>query len=259
MRDFTIDKYRCLLEQLLASGYRITTVSDFVLHGADKKTAVLRHDVDLLPMNSLTTARLEHTLGISATYYFRIVDQSNNPQVIRQIAALGHEIGYHYEDLTTAQGDIPRAYESFCGNLEYFRQFYPVNTICMHGSPRSRFDSRDLWRKYDYHELGIVAEPYLDLDFSRLFYLTDTGRCWDGYKVSVRDKIPKYQDLWTAAGLTYHSTDDIIEAIGSGTLPSLLMLTTHPQRWTNDSRLWWKEAVSQKIKNLVKRILVLCR
>ena len=37
-----------------------------------------------------------------------------------------------------------------------------------------------------------------DVDFSQLFYLTDTGRCWDGYKVSVRDKIPVYQDQWTA-------------------------------------------------------------
>ncbi len=36
---------------------------------------------------------------------------------------------------------------------------------------------------------GIIGEPYFDVDFSRVFYLTDTGRRWDGDAVSVRDKV----------------------------------------------------------------------
>ena len=28
----------------------------------------------------------------------------------------------------------------------------------------------DIWKKYDYHELGIENEPYLDTDFSKTFY-----------------------------------------------------------------------------------------
>lgn len=60
---------------------------------------VLRHDVDELAVNALAMARLEHDMGIAASYYFRIVKQSNNPAVIHQIVQLGHEIGYHYEDL----------------------------------------------------------------------------------------------------------------------------------------------------------------
>ena len=47
-----------------------------------------------------------------------------------------------------------------------------------------------MWKKYDYRELGIIAEPYFDLDFSKVLYLTDTGRRWDGEGVSIRDKIP---------------------------------------------------------------------
>ena len=38
-------------------------------------------------------------------------------------------------------------------------------------------------------DYGIIAEPYFDLDFDEVFYLTDTGRRWDGDDVSVRDKV----------------------------------------------------------------------
>ena len=59
----------------------------------------------------------------------------------------------------------------------------------MHGSPRSKWDSRDIWQKYDYKKPGIIAEPYFDINFDEVFYLTDTGRRWDGWKVSLRDKL----------------------------------------------------------------------
>jgi len=42
-------------------------------------------------------ARMEHETGIRGRYYFRIVAESYEEQVIREIYALGHEIGYHYE------------------------------------------------------------------------------------------------------------------------------------------------------------------
>jgi hypothetical protein len=97
----------------------------------------------------------------------------------------------------------------------------------------------------------------MDTDFDDVFYLTDTGRCWDGYKVSVRDKIPGKQDEWTAQGLTWHTTPQLIRAIEDGRLPKHVMLTTHPQRWTNDSKQWYLELVTQITKNVVKRILLM--
>jgi len=59
----------------------------------------------------------------------------------------------------------------------------------MHGSPLSKYDNRDLWKNFDYHELGIIGEPYFDVDFNEVMYLTDTGRRWDGFRVSIRDKV----------------------------------------------------------------------
>ena len=239
--DFTIDKYRQLLQALQSYGF---------------ESLVLRHDVDLLPCNSLRTAQLEASMGLYGVYYFRAVPESWDDVIIREIAALGHEVGYHYESLTTCDGNVDAAYRDFCRNLDSLRKLVPVKSICMHGSPRSPFDSKVIWKKYDYHALGIENEPYLDTDFSKVFYLTDTGRRWDGYRVSVRDKIPQYQDEWTAKGLVFHSTDDVIEGLKQNQIPKNLMMTVHPQRWNPFGFVWCKEVLLQNAKNVVKRIIV---
>ena len=257
--DFTLWKYRQLLQSLLQQGYQFVTFEQYCAsktEEVDTRWIVLRHDVDLLPQNSLATAQIEHELGITASYYFRVVPESNHPEYIRQIAALGHEIGYHYEDMAICHGKAADAYAHFQKQLAYFRQFYPVRAICMHGAPTSKWDGKDLWKHYNYRALGIIGEPYFDVDFSQVFYLTDTGRCWDGYKVSVRDKIPVYQDQWVKQGLVYHTTDDLIQALNQGQLPARIMITTHPQRWTNNILAWSKELLMQSLKNIVKRLLI---
>lgn len=258
-RDFTLETYTRLLHGLKDANYAFCTFEDYCERRSSWETrrfVILRHDVDLKAGNALAVAKIEHELGAVASYYFRVVEQSNKPEIIRPIVELGHEIGYHYEDMTLCGGDGEKAIKHFKGQMAYFRQFYPVKTICMHGSPRSKYDSRDLWKQYDYRDFGLIGEPYFDVDFSKVFYLTDTGRRWDGFNVSVRDKIPLYQDQWVKQGQVYHSTNDIIQAVETGTLPEKLMITTHPQRWTDAWGEWLVEKSSQSIKNVVKRMLL---
>jgi hypothetical protein len=126
----------------------------------------------------------------------------------------------------------------------------------MHGSPTSKHDSRDLWKHYSYKDLGLVGEPYFDVDFSKVLYFTDTGRKWDGSKASIRDRVKDDQNrLLYEKGYRIHSTDDIIKASQENALPDTILFTIHPQRWHNNSALWVKELVLQNSKNVVKRIL----
>jgi len=250
--DFTLKKYTELLMALKGEGYEFLPFCEFVSAGG--KTVCLRHDVDKKPGNSLATARIEAQMGIRASYYFRAVPRSWDEEIIREIASMGHEIGYHYESLTTCEGNVDAAYMDFCRNLAELRKLAEVSTICMHGSPRSAYDSRDIWKKYDYRTIGLVAEPYLDTDWSKTFYLTDTGRRWDGYKVSVRDKIPHWQDEWNRQGLVFHHTDDIISRVKD--IPNRIMITTHPQRWCDSPVSWCKEYLLQSVKNIVKMQLL---
>ena len=239
--DFTIEKYRDLLEVL-----------------QNHKSFSLRHDVDY----SLRIAQEEAKMGITATYYFRTVPESYDEAIIKQIVSLGHRAGYHYESLTTCNGDIGAAYEDFCKNLERLRSLVPINTACAHGSPRSPWSSQDIWNQYDIHVLGIEYEPMLDTDFNHTLYLTDTGRRWDGYRVSVRDKVPGHQEQWEKEGLHFHTTDEIIQAIRDINHPIhcySLLINTHPQRWMPFGLGWLKEATLQNIKNIIKRIIVSTR
>ena len=307
---------------------------------------ILRHDIDLLPQNALAFARIQHEMGISGSYYFRAVPESWDEKIIKEIHSMGHEVGYHYEDMDDVNSEkfkvetaksarekrkehkethapfaspsrslrlknkhqqtrvspvtglgsasphpehIDAAILSFQHNLEKLRRLVPVNTICMHGSPRSRYDNRDLWKIYDYRDFGILGEPYFDVDFNEMFYLTDTGRRWDGWKVSVRDKVPQ-QETWIKQGLVFRSTHDIIAALETTKperderderketpvnlappshsvrlkkqpllLPTSIMFTFHPQRWTDKPLPWFKEWVMQSVKNKVKYFINLRR
>lgn len=254
--DFTRQKYREFISQLKKSGYEFITYADYCGGNLPQRFVILRHDVDLMPQNSLEIARIEDETGAKATYYFRAVQESWDENIIKSISQMGHEIGYHYESLTTCKGDVQKAFEDFKNNLERLRMLAPVSTICMHGSPRSPYDSKDIWKQYDYTMLDILGEPYMTTDFSKILYLTDTGRRWDGYKVSVRDKIEGYQEVWNAKGWSFHSTNNIIKALRDNRLPDQLMITTHPQRWYDFGFGWLKELVVQNLKNVVKAMVV---
>ncbi len=279
--DFTQKQYTYLLTSLKRVGFSSQTLEQF-LQNPQEKVIILRHDVDLRANNSLITAQIEHNLGIVGSYYFRIVKESNNPDIIRKIADLGHEIGYHYETMDTASKNsqlttrdsqliIDAAYVEFCKNLEYFRTFYPVKTICMHGSPLSKYDNKEIWKKYDYRSLGLIGEPYFDVDFNKVLYLTDTGRRWDGEKVSVRDKVKKsdirhqtsnkstVRSQLSTINFSFSHTKDIIKAAEEGFLPNQVMITIHPQRWTNLLIPWMEELIMQNIKNIVKFGLIRIR
>lgn len=257
--DFTLATYAKLLEALKHTSYRFCTFQNYLEQSVEGKWVILRHDVDLLPANSLHTAELESLLGIHGVYYFRAVPESWDKTMILKIAALGHEVGYHYESLTTCKGNIDSAYTDFCRNLNRLRNIVEVKTICMHGSPRSPYDSKDIWKKYSYRDLGIIGEPYFDVDFGSTFYLTDTGRRWDGYKVSVRDRIEGYQEQWIKEGLVFHSTSDIMRAINENRLPDRIMMTVHPQRWNPFGYKWTKELFLQNAKNIVKGLLLMSK
>ena len=272
MRDFTFNTYKKLLESLQAKGYSFQTFTQYIISDKNSlllnlnSSIILRHDVEAHYEQALKFAQIQNQLGIKGTYFFRLLPNSFKPEIVKQIADLGHEIGYHYDDLVQCKGDLEKAIKRFQKNLETLREIAPVQTICMDGSPLSKYDNKDLWSSggtsaslsvreirrrrdketerqgdsntentslspqaseslistkhsegerrsphqryisnkeqvvsshtshstlqayYSYQDFGIIGEPYFDIDFNKVFYLTDTGRCWDGDKFNVRDK-----------------------------------------------------------------------
>ena len=244
--DFTIKTYKRLLLALKEADYRFQTFAEFIEDPVEK-AIILRHDVDERPKNALKMARVEHELGIKATYYFRIVKISNNPLIIKQIVDLGHEIGYHYEDYSSCNGGMEKALRQFGENLAYFRSYYPVVTVCMHGSSMSEHDNRLIWERVELSEFDLIGEPYLSVDYSQVFYMTDTGRRWDGSKYNVRDTVQNNHKL------SFHRTDEIISAIRNGKFPARVLLQSHTL-WTNNLIEWYWLEFREWLRNSFKVI-----
>ncbi len=245
-RDFSLKIYEELLDAMIEAGYSFQTFRDY-LKAPEEKVVILRHDVDKRPGNALMTAEIEHAKGLEASYYFRIVPESLQVDKLQKIKALGHEIGYHYEDMDPAKGDAEKAIVSFEENLAKLRKLAPIETICMHGSPLSKYDNRELWKHYDYRDYGIIGEPYFDLDYAEIFYITDTGRKWNNKDASLRDKVDSGFDI------EVKDTRHFIELLLAGAMPAKIMINTHPQRWDDRILPWVVELVGQNLKNEIKR------
>jgi hypothetical protein len=248
--DFTQKTYKSLLDHLSKANYQFQTFESFSQNPLKGKIAILRHDVDRAPKNGIIMAKLENSMNIQASYYFRVVDESYDEKVMETIVELNHELGYHYEDLALSNGNKENAIETFKSNLKKFRKFYPVSTMCMHGSPMSKFDNRLLWKSYNYKDFGIISEPYFDLNFNQVFYITDASRSWNNEAVTLRDKVP------SDFKIKINSSKDIIKLIMENSLPDKIMLSTHPHNWANSFPEWMKIKIWQGIKNQFKRILV---
>ena len=229
MKDFTLKTYELLINNLREKGYNFQTLEGFVQKPLDR-VVIIRHDVDVWNKKALPFAKLENTMGIKASYYFRYLKNGFDPKVIIEISSLGHEIGYHYEDLTGNNGDMTKAIASFKSNLELLRMYYPVKTICMHGRSGSPYNNRDLWKKYDYRDYGIIAEPYLDLDFNEVLYLTDTTQRWNDSNVSYRDKVESRYNF------SFKTTFEIIDNVDK--LPDKIMINVHPDIWAENLVEW---------------------
>ncbi|MFW5879254.1 MAG: hypothetical protein ACOCUV_00360 [bacterium] len=249
-KDFTIHKFRRLCEAV-ASNYQTITMAEYFKGQKPENFVLMRHDVDRMPGHALATARIEHELGIRSTYYFRAMKNTFKPNIMKQIEDMGHEVGYHYEDLSVANGDSEKAIEMFKSNLADFRRICDVKTICMHGRPLSKYDNRDLWKTYAFEDYGIIGEAYLSAG-EELNYFSDTGRNW-GDKNSLRDHMSS-----TETTVSAKTTHDLIDMVLSRNLSNYYILT-HPERWSLNLMDWSMYFAMDNVFNVGKKTLQVMR
>lgn len=270
--DFTLKTYKTLIEALKEKNYHFLTVDEYFsslnTNTSTSQLILMRHDVDRKPSNSLRMAKLENKLGVKATYYFRIIPKTLKPKIIKEIASLGHEIAYHYENLCDAEILMKNekckmknvqeyqarlfelALEDFIANLTRLREIVSIKNIAMHGRPTSKWDSRLLWDKYDYKKYGIISEPYFDIDFDKVQYITDAGRSWDNAAINLRDKVD------SPFVNNFKHTNDMIYALNENTLSKQIMINIHPEHWAETQIEWFKIWIIRKIKNAIKKIIL---
>lgn len=249
--DYTYKKYRELLEAIKNRGYKCYTLKEWI-EETPETGIVMRHDVDRYPKNSLHIAFVEKELEIKSTYYFRANKCSFNHEIIKEISSMGHEIGYHYEDLSDANGDHNKAIDLFKDNLNRLREISEVRTISMHGRPMSKFDNRDLWKKYNILDYELTGEAYLTINYKDIYYFSDTGRTWNDNGINIRDKVA------TSLKMKLSNTDSLISFINHNSQLKIAILT-HPERWNDNKYLWYKYYLRDLMSNNSKRIVQFAR
>lgn len=256
MGEFTFEKYEELLRASLDAGYDHLTVRDYLVREErPERFVVHRHDVDRKPENALAMARLEARLGVPSTYYFRTTEKVFKPKLIRRISSLGHEIGYHYEDMDRESGDVAAAHESFEAQLERLRRVATVRTACMHGNPLTPHDNRDMWELPEgYEAYDLDGEAYLSMDFADVIYFSDTGRTWLDGALKIKDHTVGEDGKRRQVG----ETSELIELIESRRVPRLCLLT-HPNRWAKNSTEMVVENAKDFTMNAGKHVLNLVR
>ena len=255
LKDFTLPIYKEILKIVFENGYSVKTFSEYLDKSiGEDKIIVLRHDIDRLSKHIIHFAEFEQEHGVKASYYFPAKIIKGNPNLIREISEMDHEVGYHYNDLSLNKGNRFNGIESFKKNLNLLHEIETVTSICMDGRPYQKYDNRKLWDHYDFKDLGILGEIYLDIDYNEFAYYTDTGRKWNNKNINVRDKVVTNKE-WPV----YKSTFEMIEAIKNGTFPKKAVINIHPEHWTDNAYDWTKKLVWQSFKNFFKFILIKVR
>jgi hypothetical protein len=230
--------------------YNVITVKNYLQIPPRDKFVILRHDVDRKPLNALKMAKLEHKMGINATYYFRYNPETFNKEIIKEIFEMGHEIGYHYEALSKANGDKLKAKIIFEKELNEYRKICPINTVSMHGKPLSKYNDSELWSNLDFKVFDLLGDGSLSI--KDVLYFTDTGRSWDN-KNNIRDHTQNQSSV-----KNIKTTDDLIEIIQPNKY-SKLYISCHPERWSENFEEWMLSVCTDQIMNSGKVIIRLFR
>lgn len=228
--DFTLEQYARLCRAIKGSKYQVLTMRELLeCSSQDGHLLIMRHDVDEDARNALDMARVEHDLGIRATYYFRVRKRVFVPAIIDEIALYGHEIGYHYETLDKTRGKTRRALSLFAAELAMLRERYEIKTACMHGNPLTKYDNKKIWENCELGHFDLIGEPYLSLDYNQFLYLSDSGRTWLRNKNKIKDRVSSIN----MPPVQVKHTGDLIELITGGGFEKICILT-HPKRWSKN-------------------------
>lgn len=274
---FSYKSYHELLSIILGSGYSIYGIEEILASRANNKRPIgkyvaIRHDVDYFPSRAAVIASIEAEQKISTTYYIRRRFFESDIELVRKIASLGHQIGYHYEEVDTHQKapnlQVERdAAGFFIGALlDINRLGFAIKSVCPHGNPLTDVDNRQvvhLLRDDDYldnlafnydretikREITdhLVGDASIDIggdDFD--LYIPDTGRF--NPKYNLKDRI----DNCPITGL---SNLNDLKLILNDSSNSRIYMNMHPDRWSGDMATWLFDFTFDTIKNVLKKLL----
>lgn len=190
-RPFSFKYLREMFEYSISQGYKISSFEKF--SNLNLKTIILRHDIDYALAGVKEIAQIEHDLGISATYLFRVHANEYNifsPYVLKLILTLkdmGHEIGLHFEAETISDALNIESKEMLKREKSFMETVlgFPILTASEH---------RDI--SHNIYKTPWMHEKYNIYDFGFKFYAMDPSYCKEMKYISDSNGTWREGDLY---------------------------------------------------------------
>lgn len=215
--EFTYHAYSELIRMLQDNGY------DFIGYDnidSNRKSVVLRHDIDISIDKALEIANIEHELGVSSTFFllyytdFYCIASNDTRRKLNTIVSLGHTIGLHFDealydfdslDDNVWKESMNKAIINEAKQLENLLNV-KVNSVSIH-RPSDRTLQADL------HVDGLVntyGNKYFNQEFK---YISDSRMKWheDVKKIIAQEKYDKLQIL--THPIWYNEKEKTLESI----------------------------------------------
>lgn len=173
--DFYNASYMYLIDLLREKEYHFCNYTN---HNNYKKCVILRHDVDFTLEKALDFARIENGKNVTSTYFvllstnFYNVFSKESFEILREIKALGHDIGLHFDEKRYEISDVnslgyyilkeSRALEELLGNK--------ILTVSMHRPSK--------WILENDIKLDGIINTYSNYFFKDFKYLSDSRMFW---------------------------------------------------------------------------------
>ena len=173
---FTYEAYKKLLSSLKEHGYKTASYENWQ---EKERCVILRHDIDNDIAKALELAKVERDAGVCSTWFvlvtsdFYNVFSAKSGALLREIAACGHEIGLHFDEVRYPEIRTPedaRALIMKEAALLEQATGVRVKTVSMHRPSRMMLEA-DL-------EISGMINSYGQTFFQDFKYLSDSRRRW---------------------------------------------------------------------------------
>ena len=179
--NFTYKAYEGLIASLKEHGYDTVSYEDAAKASAGpEKCVILRHDVDYSIDRAVRIAEIEHSAGVSSTFFFLLTSGLYNicsghcVDIVKHIASLGHYIGLHFDETVypTLSGDTAGIVDAISHEARILEDITGehIGSVSMHRPGRQILDA-------DLQIPGII-NSYGKTFFEQFKYLSDSRRRW---------------------------------------------------------------------------------
>ena len=175
--EFTMTHYREIVTKARDLGYAIVPVSEGAkLLGTRRRFLMMRHDVDFIVTDAPAIAKADadvggrssFMIGLHSDFYSPLQEPANS--ILREIAALGHEIGLHYDLAAYEQTHFADLRSAVRADLDILERWMglEITTMSQH-RPASNPLFEGVDGVIDAYEKRFILGMYYTSDSSKIF------------------------------------------------------------------------------------------